>query len=263
MKHLSILTIVKEYINYKWKAKGRHGLHSPFVYDMVDRCFKVELPLEYKRLRQAYSFRLKKDHRLLAVLDAGAGSKHFGKDRKVSDIFKISASSGKYGTLLYRLVNYYKPQTILELGTSLGSGTLAMSAGNQNSQVHTVEACPQTLAVAREQFEYHGLKNIVTHQATFLDFLSSYAGPAFDLVFIDGHHDGEALKRYMDLLKIHTHDETFFVLDDIRWSRGMKKAYDELINLSDFHVSIDLFRVGILLPRKTQVKEHFVLKLPR
>jgi hypothetical protein len=30
-----------EIIKYTWKAKGRHGIHSPFVYDLMDKCFKI------------------------------------------------------------------------------------------------------------------------------------------------------------------------------------------------------------------------------
>ncbi|MEN9972593.1 MAG: hypothetical protein RIS20_940 [Bacteroidota bacterium] len=30
-----------EIIKYTWKAKGRHGIHSPFVYDLVDTGFKL------------------------------------------------------------------------------------------------------------------------------------------------------------------------------------------------------------------------------
>jgi hypothetical protein len=31
-----MLHSVKELLRYKWKAKGRHGTHSPFVYDFVE-----------------------------------------------------------------------------------------------------------------------------------------------------------------------------------------------------------------------------------
>jgi hypothetical protein len=32
---------IKAYLKYRIKAKGRHGIHSPFVYKLVDECLLV------------------------------------------------------------------------------------------------------------------------------------------------------------------------------------------------------------------------------
>jgi predicted O-methyltransferase YrrM len=82
----------------------------------------------------------------------------------------------------------------------------------------------------------------------------------FDLIFIDGHHDGKALLSYIEDLKNHIHDDTIIVLDDIRWSASMLKSWNLLRNSNEFNLSLDFFRMGILIKRPQQAKEHFVLK---
>ena len=255
------MNLLFEYIKYRWNSRGRHGIHSPFVYDFVDKCLPIDVSPQSSKELKAYSNRLKNDSRTIEIFDAGVGSKHLGTQRKVKDVFKISSSKGKYGLLLYRLVHFYQPKEILEFGTSLGVGTFHLAYGNSKCQITTVEACPQTFNCANEQLQLSDISNVKTVNTTFQAFLTAYSGPRFDLVFVDGHHDGTALLSYMDQLKAHTHSDTIFVLDDIRWSDSMYQAFQELVKSADFHVSMDLFRVGILVPRPQQVKEHFVVKL--
>ena len=97
--------------------------------------------------------------------------------------------------------------------------------------------------------------------STFDYFLENYTGDQFDLVFVDGHHDGEALKKYMSQLEKFTHNDTIFILDDIRWSDSMLDAWKWFVQHPDYHVTMDLFRMGIVLKRPQQVKEHFTIKL--
>jgi predicted O-methyltransferase YrrM len=97
--------------------------------------------------------------------------------------------------------------------------------------------------------------------STFDEYLAQNPKEIFDLVFIDGHHDGEALLRYLDALKNNTHDDTIFILDDIRWSVSMFDAWQKIIADPKCHVTMDFFRMGMVVRRPMQRKEHFVVKV--
>jgi predicted O-methyltransferase YrrM len=99
--------------------------------------------------------------------------------------------------------------------------------------------------------------NIVT--SDFSSFLSENT-TYFDLIFIDGHHDGNALIAYIAQLKPFLTEESVLILDDIRWSASMYKAWEELKKDPFFHLSIDLFRCGMLAKRSHQQREHFMLR---
>lgn len=250
-----------EYIKYRWNAKGRHGTHSPFVYDLVDNCFQLNIDPEFISKRNTLFHKLKKEKRTITIEDFGAGSKYLSNKRRIQQIFKTSSSQGKYGDLLYRLSRHYKPTHILEFGTSLGIGTLNMNNGNPLAKLITVEACGATRAEALKNFENDSCTQIESICSTFNDFLQHYKGDLFDMVFIDGHHDGEALINYLELLQPITHNDTIFILDDIRWSNSMFTAWKAIISSPNYHVTIDLFRMGLILKRPQQEKEHFIVKL--
>lgn len=255
------MNLAFEYIKYRWNAKGRHGTHSPFVYDFVDQCMQIQLDENFIEEREKLLKSLKADNRTITIEDFGVGSKKLSNQRRISQIFITSSSNGKYGDLLYQLSAFYKPEHILEFGTSLGIGTIHFSKGNSDSNIVTVEACQATRNEALENFRKLNCTNIESTLATFSSFLETYTGEKFDLVFIDGHHDGTALKNYLELLNPFTHNDTFFILDDIRWSNSMFEAWKELCASQDYHVTMDLFRMGIILKRTQQEKEHFVVSI--
>ena len=248
-----------EYIKYRWNAKGRHGIHSPFVYDFVDKCLRIKLDAaDASRLNNLFH-QLKKSQQEIDIQDFGAGSKKLGSKRTISAIFKMSSSKGKYGELLYRLSKHYQPKKILEFGTSLGVGSTYFSLGSTESNLTTVEACKNTRSVAlKNLIDFTSIESI---EGTFVDYLNELPKDAkFDMIFIDGHHDGDALIQYLDQLQIHSHDDTIFILDDIRWSDSMKSAWDEISNSSKYHLSMDLFRVGIVSRRSHMEKEQFAIR---
>lgn len=250
-----------EYIKYRWKAKGRHGTHSPFIYKLVDECLRTPVEKEDAIRIKTLVHQLSKDRRVIQVSDFGAGSKTLKKERKIGDILRISSSKGRYARLFYKLARFYKPEHILEFGTSLGIGTIHFAKGNPNASITTVEACPETAKIAQKNFQQTETDTITLVNKTFDTFLNENELKSYDLIFIDGHHDGIALLRYVDLLEPCMHDDTFLILDDIRWSDSMFEAWEQLRKDNRFHVSVDLFRMGMLLKRPGQRKEHFVVKI--
>ena len=256
-----MIYLVREYIKYCLNAKNKHGIHSPFVYDFNDRC--ISLPIatfEYQVFNQFKKSFLKNANKI-EVKDLGAGSRKLNKQRSISEIAKVSGSNHKYGKLLYRLVAHYQPKEVLELGTSLGLGTYMMAAASENIHITTVEGCINTYEIARRSFpaSQHVKVDFVNNDFfTFIENLKDQ--PPYDMIFIDGDHKSESLFKQLKLLAPYIHDETIIVLDDIRWSKDMLYAWNKLIHDPEYHLSIDLFKIGILLKRAHQQKEHFVIR---
>jgi predicted O-methyltransferase YrrM len=258
------MNLIGEYIKYKLSNKGKHDIHSPFVYNFVTKCLKEEIREKDSSLLNNYKKSLKVNKNKLLIRDFGAGSKKMGLERKISSIYANVSSKGVYANLLYQLNKHYQFERCLEFGTSLGIGTLNLALGSEKSEIISIEACENTLNFTRTEFEKMGIKNVQFQRNTFYDFILSLKKgetKKFDLIFIDGHHDGEALLFYLKELEPYSHPETLFVLDDIRWSDGMFKAWNKIIKNENFHLTMDLFRMGIISKRPMQAKEHFVVKL--
>lgn len=205
--------------------------------------------------------RMKGNTATVRITDHGAGSRKLGSLRSVGAIYKTNTSKGKFGKTLFQLMHHYQLKSALELGTSLGIGSTCMALGNTQATITTIEGDPNIHKIAKENFDALQLTSIQALEGTFVNVLPHLPNTQYDLIFIDGHHDGNALLHYVEALLPHAHDNTFFLLDDIRWSASMKSAWEQLKKDERFHVSIDFFRMGMLLLRPQQEKEHFNILL--
>jgi predicted O-methyltransferase YrrM len=248
------------HIHHFVSAKKRHGIHSPFVYALSDTCFNIPISQSDQEILSKQFKRLESNNNSIQVTDYGAGSKIMGTERKINSIFKNSRSNEKYARLLYQLSRFYKPKRILELGTSLAWGTLHLHLGHPETIIETVEGCPQTYAAAKELFPVQS-ENVIFHNERFDEFFENLDTQSYDLIFIDGNHKGDALISYIELLKEHAHNDTIWILDDIRWSDDMWKAWEAILHQSKFNLTIDLGRMALAAFRKQQEKEHFMLRI--
>ena len=260
---MPVIYPVKKYLQYKLQAKDEHAIHSPFVFKLYTEVIANK--------NRYYAFdtlsKLRKqlllNQQYIEVMDLGAGSKKMSHNRKIADIAKYSLVTKKYGELLFRLINYFKPETILELGTSLGLSSLYMAHAAPKAHIITIEGCPNTHAFAKQIITNSGIKNIDTINTSFdTAFETILPDKKFDVVFIDGNHTYEATIEYFHELLKHTHEDSLLIFDDIYWTPGMTKAWEEIKAHTAVTLSIDLYKVGLVFFRKeNKQKEHFCLRV--
>ena len=255
-----IHSLVK-YIKYKSKAHNLHGLHSPFVYSLYENVIGTEQQYYFFVNAEILRNELLQNETKIEKIELGTGNKK-NKKIKISNIAKTVLKSSKEAQLMFKLVNYFQPKNILEIGTSLGLTTSYIAAANTHANVVTLEGCPNTLAVAKSNFEKLRIKNVTTHLGNFDEILPPVLSKmqTLDLVFFDGNHRYEPTMNYFNLSLEKSNENSVFVFDDIHWSAEMTKAWEEIKNHKDVTVSIDLYSVGIVFFRTQQAKQHFILK---
>lgn len=247
------------YFRFLVTSSNQHGVHSPFVYDLITKCFYDRSSKEIYKTIQQYRSELLKNDAIIEVKDFGAGSRVFSSNkRKVSAITKNAGITKKRAQLLARLIPYLDIKKCLELGTSLGIGTIAMKEADE---VLTLEGCPETAQIAQKQFKKHNFNTVSIHVEEFSKSLPKAAEHNYDLVYFDGNHQKEATLQYFEQLLETVHNETVFIFDDIHWSKDMTEAWETIKEHPKVTVTVDTFFWGFVFFRKEQVKEHFIVRL--
>lgn len=251
------------YLKFLLKSTDKHGIHSPFVYDFTANCLdkKIDKTEGIYLGYQSYKSSLLADKTFINITDFGAGSKHFkSNQRQISDIAKYAGISNKKAKLLTKVLNYFKPKSILELGTSLGLSSLILSQQNR-AKVITIEGCKATSNFAQTHLVALKLNSVSFISGEFSKVLPQLAKEhQFDLVYFDGNHQKEATLNYFNQCLKTIHNETLFIFDDIHLSQAMHESWQELIKNPKIMVSIDMFYFGIVFFRTEQTKQHFLIR---
>ena len=204
---------------------------------------------------------LKKDETVIEVEDYGAGSAIIKSNKRVvKAIAKSSLKPKKYAQLLFRMVKYYQPENVLELGTSLGVTTAYLASGNSAAKIYTCEGSKNIAAIANNNFKHLGLQNVTLLEGAFEKTLPFFLNTIkkIDFVFIDGNHRKVPTLQYFEQLLVIANGKSIFVFDDIHWSEEMEAAWIIIKDHPAVTISIDLFFIGIIyLNPDVKVKQHF------
>ena len=258
--------LAKKYLHYYLNAsngKG-HGVHSPFVFDFIKNVLRDKKQYDYYTAIEGQRKKLKANNTLIEVEDFGAGSSVIKSNQRiVKDIANSSLKPRKFAQLLFRMVQYYQPATIIELGTSFGITSAYLSAGNQNAQLYTCEGATNIAAIAQQNFDALQIKNIELVNGDFAKTLPSLFNKIspVDFAFVDGNHRKAPTLQYFKQLLTHSKPTTILVFDDIHWSAEMEAAWGNIQQNAMVTLTIDLFFIGLVFINPDfKVKQHFVIR---
>ena len=258
-------------LRYGIRAQTKYYLHSPFVYALAENV--IYDPRSYYAFYDIADLRraLLKNSTMLIVTDLGASTNAASKNdvaaastymRSIKTIANRAGATEKVGELLFKLANYFEANTCLELGTSLGLGSLYLAKARKKATIHTIEGCAKTAAIARQNFAQMRANNIKSYIGNIDAVLPQLLPqlPQLDLVWADGNHRYAPTLRYFEACLPHAHNDTVFVFDDIHWSKEMEQAWAAIQQHPQVTLTIDLFRLGLVfLRQEQQAKEHFTM----
>ena len=263
-----MLQQIKSYLKFLFHSKNEHGVHSPFVFDLVTKCFYDATKYQEYEVLKSYRKSLLENKNTIEVTDFGAGSRVFKSNvREISKIAQTAGITPKNAELLFRIVRYFQPKSILEIGTSLGLATSALSLGNSNAKIITLEGCPNTQKQAQVQLQsrsfgtnlnFQNIEFVTTEFSNY--FKTHHPSPiTHHLIYFDGNHSKKATLAYFEALLPTISNDSVWIFDDIHWSADMEEAWEIIKKHPKVSVTIDTFQWGIVFFRAEQEKEHFII----
>lgn len=256
---------VFSYLRYLFTAGSKFRVHSPYVYNLYTEVILNDHADEIFTLIEKRRASLLKQRSLLEITDFGSGagkSPYKVRFKQIRSLTRQSAIRPKYGRLLHRLARSFQAEEMLEIGTAMGISSMYIASAVPSSRLITMEGCAMIAEKAAGNFRKLDLRNIEVDVGNFDLHLEKTLEKfnRLDFVFIDGNHRQEACMRYFRMVVPKLHAGSILVLDDIHWSEGMQKAWEEIKMDKKVSITIDLFRFGIVLFKEDIAKENFILK---
>ncbi|MDR0824548.1 MAG: class I SAM-dependent methyltransferase [Prevotella sp.] len=207
---------------YKIRHHKGHGIHSPFVFNLVTKVIEEKMP-----------YHIYED---IAVL---------------IDPYRFLYLK-KYNLLSFRLVNYFEASRILEIGTGYGVNALCLTAPSGNITCTCVEAANKKYTIAERLFENWN-RNIVLYKGGELPLLKEKQ----DCIFIDLNNYNSLSLDVCDYLSDISHEKTFIIVKGIRTNRRNQALWRNIMNMESRTVVLDLFNIGILFFDKTLYRWNY------
>lgn len=253
-------TLRKSVLLYRGiRYRRGYGVHSPFVFNLItkvieERCSYYSF-YDIELIRKQLLFR----DDIIAYPDKQQKGKL--RRRTVGEIVEREAIKPKHGALLFRLANYFKPQSILQLGSSMGLSTLYLTSYASGLKCIALENIPEFAPIARIAYE-KGARNPVDLRTGSNKELLPQALEELkqvDFVFFNTLYEQPDNVWLFNECTKYVHDGSLFVFEGIKASRKMREFWKEICACPEVTVTIDLYSMGIVFFNKKLHKRNYIV----
>lgn len=235
------------------------GVHSPFVFNLITKVIEERCPYyrfyDIELVRKQLLFR---DDRITYPDRQQQGRL---RSRTVGEIVEREAIRAKHGRLLFRLTNYFKPQSILQLGPSMGLSTLYLTSYASGLKCIALENVPEFASIARMTFEKAARNPIDLRVGSYKELLPKALEDMekLDFVFFNTLYEQQNNSRLFEECLTHVHGDTVFVFEGIKENRKMREFWQEVCRNPKVTVTIDLYSMGIVLFNTKLHKRDYIV----
>ena len=245
------------------KSKNEHGVHSPFVFDLITSCFYKKNGKNDLTIFSDYKKQLSKNTLLLEILSFNFMSRLLLSHKsKRSRFFKNSEISNKRARLLIHLIQYLKPKNILEIGTGFGINTVVLSSAQRNSKITTLEENEQVVKAIKEMFEKNTVKNVKFLTGNFdITLPRVFNNNTYDFIHFKGSCANKIILKHFESSLLSIDNNSVFLFENIHSNKESEKVWNYIKKHKKVTVTIDTFFWGFVFFRKEQEKEHFIIRI--
>ena len=180
---------IQSYLQFLWHSKNEHGVHSPFVFLLLTQGLynkKIKLP--------------------------------------VADLSTYKGVNSKKSRLLFKIVRYFSPKSILIVGdTTFEKEVMVLSNPKATIDIALDSAIYDCIYIHSQEFQF------ITNE------------------------------RIEQMLNT-TENDSFWILEDIHANPAAEALWQTLQQNPKVTVTIDTYHFGLVFFRREQVKEHFIIR---
>ena len=210
------------------KSKNEHGVHSPFVFDLITSCFYKTKSKNDLTIFLNYKKELSKNNSLSEISNFNFMSNFLlSHKRKRSRIFKDSEISNKRARLLIHLIQYLKPKNILEIGTGFGINTVVLSSAQRNSKITTLDENEQTVNVIKEMFKKNTFKHVKFLTGNFdITLPQVFNNNIYDFIYFKGSCENKTTLNYFESSLLSIDNNSVFLFENIHSNKESEKVWN-------------------------------------